>query len=46
MACVQVDETGTLFMDDDGFAEANENDLELVEAQMVCPTGAVKIGDE
>ncbi|WP_339034621.1 MULTISPECIES: hypothetical protein [unclassified Spiroplasma] len=46
MACVQIDETETLFMDDDGFAEANENDLELVECQMVCPTGAVKIGDE
>jgi len=44
MACVEIDETETLFMDEDGLAEAKDNDLELVEAQMVCPTGAVKIG--
>ncbi|AKU80109.1 ferredoxin [Spiroplasma turonicum] len=43
MACVEMDETDTLFMDEDGFAEAKDNDLELKECQMVCPTSAVKI---
>ncbi|AHI52658.1 hypothetical protein SCULI_v1c03170 [Spiroplasma culicicola AES-1] len=46
MACIEIDETETLFLDDDGLAEAKENDLELLEAQMVCPTGAVRIGEE
>lgn len=45
-SCVMVDETETLFMDDDGLAEAKENNLELRECQMVCPTNAVKIEGE
>lgn len=46
MACVEIDETETLFQDDDGLAEAKDNNYELTECQMVCPTGAVKIGEE
>lgn len=46
MACVEIDETNTLFQDSDGLAEANENNLELKECQMVCPTGAVQINGD
>gem|GEM_PF-5272751 len=46
MACVEIDETNTLFQDSDGLAEANENNLELKECQMICPTGAVQINGD
>ncbi|AHF57488.1 MULTISPECIES: ferredoxin [Spiroplasma] len=42
-SCVMVDETETFFMDDDGFANTKENDAELVDAQIVCPTQAIFI---
>ncbi|WP_253301465.1 ferredoxin [Spiroplasma endosymbiont of Phyllotreta cruciferae] len=42
-SCIMIDETETFFMDDDGFANTTENDQELVEAQMVCPTAAIFI---
>ncbi|WP_342268688.1 ferredoxin [Spiroplasma endosymbiont of Aspidapion aeneum] len=45
-ACVSVDDTGTLFMDEDGLAEAKDNNLELRECQAVCPTQAVIIDDD
>ncbi|QBQ07501.1 ferredoxin [Spiroplasma gladiatoris] len=45
-ACVSVDEDDVLFMDEDGLAEAKENNKELKTCQMVCPTGAIKIGDK
>ncbi|WP_338970517.1 ferredoxin [Spiroplasma endosymbiont of Labia minor] len=43
LACIEIDETNTLYLDEDGLANAYDNDLELVEAQMVCPTGAITI---
>ncbi|RUO86672.1 ferredoxin [Spiroplasma endosymbiont of Megaselia nigra] len=42
-SCIMIDETETFFMDDDGFANTIDNDKELVEAQMVCPTAAIFI---
>ncbi|AHI53662.1 hypothetical protein SSABA_v1c02500 [Spiroplasma sabaudiense Ar-1343] len=45
-ACVEMDETETLFMDENGLADAKPNKLQLVESQMVCPTGAVNIDED
>lgn len=42
-SCIIIDETETFFMDDDGFANTIDNDKELVEAQMVCPTATIFI---
>ncbi|AGM24874.1 ferredoxin [Spiroplasma chrysopicola] len=42
-SCVMIDDSETFFMDDDGFANTKDNDLEIVEAQMVCPTAAIFI---
>lgn len=42
-SCIMIDETETFFMDDDGFANTTENNQELVEAQIVCPTAAIFI---
>ncbi|WP_425379041.1 ferredoxin [Spiroplasma endosymbiont of Polydrusus pterygomalis] len=41
--CIMIDETETFFMDDDGFANTIDNDKELFEGQMVCPTAAIFI---
>lgn len=45
-SCVMVDETETLFMDEDGLADAKDNNLALTECQMICPTGAIKIEED
>ncbi|WP_338955849.1 ferredoxin [Spiroplasma endosymbiont of Polydrusus cervinus] len=42
-SCIMIDETKIFFMDDDGFANTIDNDKELVEGQMVCPTAAIFI---
>ncbi|WP_101519234.1 ferredoxin [Spiroplasma melliferum] len=42
-SCIMIDETETFFMDDDGFANTIDNEKELAEAQMVCPTAAIFI---